>query len=136
MTHCLLPLIFFFFFFSLHEFFSSFFSSQTTNLYYDSTPSQPSLSTDLFLLIQINKKIWNPRTFAADLHESKTKKKKKWRGLFNYYTNQRSGLWLWFFSQLIPQVFTFSKFFFFMISLISSFHLLIWVFWVSFPLNF
>ena len=25
-------------------------------------------------------------------------------GYFSYYTNQRSGLWLWFFSQLIPQV--------------------------------
>ena len=25
-----------------------------------------------------------------------------WRGLFNYWTNQRSGLWPWFFSQLIP----------------------------------
>ena len=58
-----------------------------------------------------------------------------WRGLFNDYTNQRSGLWLWFFSQLIPQLFTFSKFIFFMISLISSFHLLIWVFWVSFLLK-
>ena len=59
-----------------------------------------------------------------------------WRGLFNYCTNQRSSLWPWFFSQLIPQVFTFSKFIFFMISLISSFHLLIQVFWVSFLLNF
>ena len=32
------------------------FSSQTTDLYCDSTPSQPSLSTDLSLLLQINKK--------------------------------------------------------------------------------
>ena len=55
MTYHLLPLIFFFF--SPHEFFfSSLFSSQTTDLYCDSTPSQPSVSTNLSLLIQINKK--------------------------------------------------------------------------------
>nr|POF09282.1 hypothetical protein CFP56_28228 [Quercus suber] len=26
------------------------------------------------------------------------------RGLFNYFMNQRFGLWLWFFSQLIPRL--------------------------------
>ena len=41
---------------STRIFSSSLFSSQTTDLYCDSTPSQPSLSTNLSLLIQINKK--------------------------------------------------------------------------------
>ena len=99
---------------------------------------------ETLLLITELKELW---VSLIDPHSICWKSKKgfayldgEWRmgeeGYFNYYTNQRSGLWLWFFSQVIPQVFSFSKFNIFMISLISSFHLLIWVFWVTFLLNF
>ena len=58
------------------RFFSSLFSSQTIDLYcvFNSFTTQPqhwSLSTNLD-----QQKIWNPRTFAADLHERRARKKK------------------------------------------------------------